>query len=126
LGTHGRPPQQSALDEQAWPAATQLTPVHRGTPMRSGLHVSIVSQLPEQQSHEALQLIVDSLQTSPFGLHECPASSWNVGFRQTPSGPPEKTQPPAWLPQQSASFVHTSPTTWQPLAGWQTRTPVGP
>jgi hypothetical protein len=29
-------------------------------------------------------------------------------------------------PQQSESFVHRSPTTWHPLAGWQTSTPVGP
>jgi hypothetical protein len=39
--------------------------------------VSIVSQLPAQQSHEALQLIVLSLQTSPSGLQE-------MGLRQTP------------------------------------------
>ncbi len=119
FGTQGSPPQQSALEEHACPAPTQLTPVQRGTPMRSVLHVSIVSQLPAQQSHEELHVIVESLQTSPFGLHP-------VGLRHTPSVPPEITQPPARLPQQSESFWHTSPTTWQPLAGWQTSTPVGP
>jgi hypothetical protein len=97
-------------------------------PTLSVLQVSIVSQLPEQQSHEALQLIVESLQTSPFGLQP-------VGFRQTPSGAPAAlTQvmlplpgpgSPA-APQQSMSAEHTSPTTWHPLAGWQINTPVGP
>jgi hypothetical protein len=90
--------------------------------------VSIVSQLPLQQSHDALQLIVFSLHTSPFGLHE-------TGLRHTPSEPlPEKSHvtlpepgpgSPA-DPQQSESPEQTSPTTWQPLAGWQMSTPVGP
>jgi hypothetical protein len=79
----------------------------------------MVSQLPAQQSHEELQLMVASLQTSPFGLHP-------IGLRQTPSVPPEITQAPACLSQQSESWVQTSPTTWHPLAGWQTSTPVGP
>jgi hypothetical protein len=128
FGTQGSPPQQSALDTQDCPVATHVAPVQRGTPMMSGLHVSMVWQLPEQQSHDALHDLVESLQTSPFGLHP-------VGLRQTPSGLPaaitQVTLPapgpgsPA-DPQQSESVVHTSPTTWQPLAGWQTRTPVGP
>ena len=29
-------------------------------------------------------------------------------------------------PQQSLSVVHVSPSTWQPVAGWQMSTPVGP
>ena len=29
-------------------------------------------------------------------------------------------------PQHSASLVHVSPSTWQPVAGWQMATPVGP
>ncbi len=29
-------------------------------------------------------------------------------------------------PQHSLSLVHVSPSTWQPVAGWQTLTPVGP
>jgi hypothetical protein len=29
-------------------------------------------------------------------------------------------------PQQSVSFKHRSPVTWQPLAGWQMSTPDGP
>src|SRR6185437_13853607 len=41
------------------------------------------------------------------------------------TGVPEPPGRPA-EPQQSLSFVHTSPKTWQPLAGWQMRTPVGP
>jgi hypothetical protein len=36
------------------------------------------SQLPAQQSHDALQLVVASLQTSPFGLQL-------VGLRHTPT-----------------------------------------
>jgi hypothetical protein len=85
-------------------------------------------QLPEQQSHVSLHCIWLSLQTSPFGLQP-------IGSRQTPTvagavitqvtGLPE---PPArpFAPQQSPSCVHRSPTGWQPLAGWQTSTPVGP
>jgi hypothetical protein len=84
--------------------------------------------LPAQQSHEALQLIVLSLQTSPSGLQE-------MGLRQTPGlvavAPMHVTLPePAPVtpgpPQQSSSFWQRSPTTWQPLAGWQMRIPVGP
>src|SRR5262249_5585103 len=77
---------------------------------------------------EALHDIVASLQTSPSGLQP-------IGFRQTPTanggvmshvtGLPDPPGSPS-APQQSVSFVHKSPTTWQPLAGWQTRTPVGP
>ena len=90
--------------------------------------MSWFSQLPLQQSHDALHDIVASLQTSPSGLQPC-------GLRHTPTtkgavmsqvtGVPEPPGRPA-EPQQSLSFVHRSPTTWQPLAGWQTRTPVGP
>jgi hypothetical protein len=29
-------------------------------------------------------------------------------------------------PQQSLSVMHVSPSTWQPVAGWQMSTPVGP
>ena len=81
--------------------------------------MSCVSQLPEQQSHDELQDIVLSLQTSPLGLHP-------VGLRHTPSVPPDRTHEPACVSQQSLSLVHRSPTTWQPLAGWQTSCPVGP
>jgi hypothetical protein len=110
--------QQSALVEHADPAARQEAPVHRGTPTLSGRQVSWFSQLPEQQSHDALQLMVLSLQTSPFGLQL-------LGFRHTPSVPPEKlhvTLPDpgpgnAADPQQSESLAQTSPTTWHPLAG---------
>jgi hypothetical protein len=128
LGMHGRPEQQSALVEQPCPAATHEAPVHRGTPTLSGLQVSCVSQLPLQQSHDALQLMVLSLQTSPLGLQP-------TGLRQTPSAAPagllHVTLPDpgpgnAAEPQQSASLEQVSPTTWHPLAGWQMRTPVGP
>jgi hypothetical protein len=128
LGTHGSPLQQSALDAHALPAPTHATPVHRGTPTLSALHVSIVLQLPAQQSHDALHDIVASLHTSPFGLHP-----W--GLTQTPTllpagieqttGLPEPPGSPA-APQQSVSRMHRSPTGWQPLAVWQTSTPVGP
>jgi hypothetical protein len=121
FGTHGSPLQQSALDAQACPVPTHCLPAHRGTPTLSGRHVSVFgfSQLPAQQSHDALHDIVRSLQTSPFGLHP-------IGLRQTPRGPlPEMLQvtgepePPGSPadPQQSESFAHRSPTTWQPLAG---------
>jgi hypothetical protein len=92
------------------------------------LQVSSTSQLPLQQSHDALQLLVCSLQTSPSGLQP-------LGLRQTPTVAggvmlhvtafPDPPGSPA-DPQQSLSFVHRSPTTWHPLAGWQTRAPVGP
>jgi hypothetical protein len=96
--------------------------------MLSCLQVSCVSQLPAQQSHDELQLIVASLQTSPFGLQP-------IGRRQMPRVPPPLLShvtglpdPPGRpaAPQQSVSVVHRSPTGWQPLAGWQTSTPVGP
>ena len=90
--------------------------------------MSWFSQLPAQQSHDELHDIVLSLHTSPSGLQP-------IGFRQTPTvdgevmtqvtGIPEPPGRPA-EPQQSESFVQRSPTTWQPLAGWQTSTPVGP
>jgi hypothetical protein len=128
FGTHGTPPQQLALDAHAPPAATHCAAAHRGTPMLSCLHVSWVSQLPLQQSHEDVQDIVLSLHTSPSGLHP-------IGRRQIPSvegavmshvtAIPEPPGSPA-DPQQSESFVQRSPTTWQPLAGWHTRIPVGP
>jgi hypothetical protein len=128
LGTHGAPPQQLALDAHALPALAHCAGAHRGTPTLSCLQVSMVSQLPAQQSHEELQLIVFNLQTSPSGLQP-------DGRRQTPrplpdamthvTGIPEPPGSPA-DPQQSLSLVHRSPTTWQPLAGWQTSTPVGP
>jgi hypothetical protein len=139
LGTQGSPRQQSALDEQACPAPMQLEYVQRGTPMMSRRHVlcgpvsppAPLLQLPEQQSHEALQDTSDpSVQMSPFGLQP-------VGLRQTPRTPASALAPlqvtlpdpgPGYAvePQQSASDRHTSPTTWQPLAGWQMSTPVGP
>jgi hypothetical protein len=112
LGTHGTPLQQSALDAHAPPALAHCIPAQRGTPTLSCLHVSIVSQLPEQQSHDELQLIAASLQTSPFGLHP-------EGRRQTPTGPPPLIShvtglpdPPGspLAPQQSVSVVQRSPT----------------
>jgi hypothetical protein len=104
--------QQSALEAHAPPELTHCVPVQRGTPTLSCLHVSIVSQLPEQQSHDELQLIVASLQTSPFGLQP-------MGRRQMPTGPPPLMSqvtglpdPPGspLAPQQSVSVVHRSPT----------------
>jgi hypothetical protein len=95
--------------------------------VESGLQVSIVSQLPAQQSHDALHELVASLHTSPFGLHP-------IGLRHTPSvlggvmshvtgflGSPGRP----FEPQQSLSLAQRSPTTWQPVAGWQMNTPVG-
>jgi hypothetical protein len=59
--------------------------------------------------------------TSPFGLHP-------EGLLHTPTVAPAAMlqvtiDPP---PQQSLSWVQRSPATWQPVAGWQTLTPVGP
>ena len=112
LGTHGEPLQQSALEAHELPGPTHWTPVQRGTPMLSCLHVSSFSQLPAQQSHDELQLIVASLHTSPFGLQP-----W--GNRQMPTGPPPLMSqvtglpdPPGrpLAPQQSVSVVQRSPT----------------
>jgi hypothetical protein len=93
----------------------------------SGRQVS-AWQLPLQQLHVALHDIPASRQTSPSGLQP-------MGLRQTPTvlggvrlqvtGEPDPPGSPS-DPQQSWSVVHRSPTGWQPVAGWQTRTPVGP
>jgi hypothetical protein len=114
FGTHGTSLQQSALDAHDEPAGTHVTPVHRGTPRLSCLHVSLFSQLPLQQSHEALHDEVDSLHTSPFGLHP-------VGLPQTPTtlggvmvhvtGPPLGMTGMPTEPQQSVSLAQRSPTT---------------
>jgi len=114
LGTHGTPPQQSALDAQPAPAFTHCAYVQRGTPTLSCLQVSRFwpSQTPLQQSHEELQLVLASLQTSPLGLHP-------IGFMQMPTPPSTAlhvTGPlVGWLgipadPQQSALLVQRSPT----------------
>jgi len=124
--------QQSALEAHAPPASAQCALAHRGTPSLSCLQVSIVSQLPEQQSHVELHDIVDSLQTAPFGSQLRPDSAqmptvapgliWQVTFMPFGAGALGTPLPP----QQSPSFVHRSPMVWQPVAGWQTSTPVGP
>src|SRR5450759_1070600 len=77
FGTHGRPLQKLALDAHACPAPTHVAPAQRGTPTLSVLHVSMVWQLPLQQSQDALHDCVMSLQTSPSGLQL-------IGLRQTP------------------------------------------
>src|SRR5258708_37491682 len=128
FGTQGAPLQQLALDAHAPPGFTHWAGEHRGTPTLSWWQVSWFSQLPAQQSHDALQLMVASLQTSPSGLQP-------IGRRQTPivlgavmtqvTGLPDPPGSPA-DPQQAVSFLQRSPTTWHPLAGWPTSTPVGP
>jgi hypothetical protein len=127
FGTHGAVLQQFALDAHAPPAATHAAAAHRGEPVESTLQVSSFVQSPLQQSHEATQLAVCSLQMSPSGLQP-------IAFAQTPivapgaslqvTGDPDPPGRPL-DPQQSASFVHKSPAGRQPLAGWQIRTPVG-
>jgi hypothetical protein len=67
LGTHGMWLQQLALEAHEPPGLTHTAGEHRGTPTLSWWQVSIVSQLPAQQSHRALQLMVESLQTLPSG-----------------------------------------------------------
>jgi hypothetical protein len=135
LGTHGLPLQQSALDEHAVPASTHAAPVQRGIPRLSRLQVSSVLQLPVQQLQSLLQLVVASLQTSPFGMQAFPASEPPVGLRQMPtvSGAlMTHVTRPAWgsplpaPPQHCALFVQMSPSILHPDAGWQTSTPVGP
>ena len=128
FGTQGIPLQQLALVAHAPPTSTHWAAAQRGTPMLSCLQVSSFSQLPLQQSHDELHDIVLSLQTSPSGLQP-------MGLRHTPvvagavmtqvTAFPEPPGSPA-EPQQSASCVQRSPTTWHPLAGWQMNTPVGP
>jgi hypothetical protein len=120
--------QQLALDAHEPPTSTHWAAAQRGTPMLSCLHVSSVSQLPLQQSHDELQDIVLSLQTSPsglqpIGLRQMPMVAGAVMTHVTPF--PDPPGRPA-EPQQSASCMQRSPTTWQPLAGWQTSAPVGP
>jgi hypothetical protein len=72
----------------------------------------MVLQLPAQQSHDALHDIVESLQTSPFGLHPC-------GLVHTPTVLPAAIeQTTGWFeapgspaaPQQSEFVRHRSPT----------------
>ena len=126
FGTQGAPLQQLALDAHEPPAAVHVAGAQRGTPTLSCLQVSSFSQLPAQQSHDELQDIVFSLHTSPSGLQP-------IGLRQTPTvagdvmthvtGFPDPPGSPA-EPQQSASAVQRSPTTWQPLAGWHTSTAI--
>jgi hypothetical protein len=127
-GTHGAPLQQLALDAHAPPAETHCAGAQRGTPTLSCRQVSSVSQFPLQQSQDELHEALFSLHTSPSGLHP-------IGLRHTPTvagavitqvtGIPEPPGSPA-EPQQSLSVTHRSPTTWHPLAGWQTSTPLGP
>src|SRR5262245_29592052 len=123
FGTQGRPPQQLALDAHASPAPAHCAAAQRGTPSESGRQVS-AWQLPLQQSHEALHDVVASLHTSPSGLQpvgfwHTPTVAGGVMLHVTVPDPPKTPAPP----QQSLSLLHRSPTTWQPLAGWQMRTP---
>jgi hypothetical protein len=127
LGTQGRLLQQLALDAHDPPGCTQVAAAQRGTPRLSGRQVSLW-QTPLQQSHEALQDMVSSRQISPSGLHpwglrHTPRRKggeiWQVtGVIGSPGSPAD--------PQQSWSVAQMSPTTWQPLAGWKIRAPVGP
>jgi hypothetical protein len=129
LGTQGSLLQQSALDAHDPPGCTQVPSAQRGTPTLSGRQVSWW-QLPLQQSHEALHDTVASRQTSPsglqlMGLRQVPTVAGGVMVQVTGLPLSDPLGSPA-DPQQSPSVVHRSPTGWQPLAGWQTRTPVGP
>jgi hypothetical protein len=115
LGTHGALLQQSALVEQPLPALPHWAFAQRGTPSLSGLQVSIVSQLPAQQSHVALQLIVASLHTAPLGSQlriarlQMPTVDGAVMEQVTylPFLPPASGYPSA--PQQSVSLAQRSP-----------------
>jgi hypothetical protein len=111
LGTHGFPLQQSALVAQAAPPSWQLWSAHRGTPRLSGAHAVFLLPRPAQQSWFALQLVVMSLQTSPFGVH--PMCCWQVPLMHA-TACPEVGRPAsmsAWDPQQSSLVTHVSPST---------------
>jgi len=85
LGTQGRLLQQLALDAHAPPGMTHVPGEQRGTPRLSWWQVSWFSQLPAQQSQEALHDIVASLQMSPSGFRlqgdERWPQRWVVRFR---------------------------------------------
>lgn len=133
LGTHGRL-QQSALDAHALPvnvagSAVQSTSAarQRGMPRLSCLQVFFWSTLPAQQFAFALQDSDWRRQMAPAGLHllplsqrpiVAPAALEQVTFESGPSGSVAE-------PQQSLSSWQSSPVGWQPLGGWQMRTPVG-
>jgi hypothetical protein len=135
LAVHGRP-QQSALEAQASPmysvGSAQSTGAykHLGMPRLSCTQVggTEVSELPAQQLVLALHDVNSSLQMAPAGLHELPLSQRPIGllssllhwtFDVSPSGRVAE-------PQQSESWAQISPVGWQPLGGWQMKTPVGP
>jgi len=68
LGTQGSPLQQSALVAHAVPPSPQFTLAQRGTPTLSCLHGLQEFPMHAQQSWFALQDVVGSLHTSPFGV----------------------------------------------------------
>jgi hypothetical protein len=99
---------------------------HRGTPRLSGRHAVLALPSPAQQSWFALHDIVMSLQMSPFGVQ--PMCCWQKPPMHA-TALPEVGIPASMSacdPQQSLSVTHVSPSTWQPVAGWQMFTPVGP
>jgi len=105
--------QQFALVAHESPGFAHWAAAQRGTPTLSGLQVSSFSQLPLQQSQDALHDVVASLQTSPSGLHP-------IGLRQTPTTNGAVMSHVTGLfgwpgrpadPQQSLSCVQRSPTT---------------
>jgi hypothetical protein len=109
--------QQSALVAHALPASPQFSFAQRGTPTLSRRHAVFLLPRPAQQSWLALQDVVMSLQTSPFGVQ--PMCCWQKPFMHT-TGLPEVGRPAsmnAAEPQHSPSLVQVSPSTWQPVAG---------
>jgi hypothetical protein len=122
LGTQGAPLQQSALEAQPVPASAHCALVQRGTPSLSCLHVPSW-QLPEQQSHVWLQEFVESRHAPPFGSQlrlarlQMPTVFGGVISHCTYLPFFEGTLGTPMAPQQSESFVHRSPVTWQPVAG---------
>jgi len=91
----------------------QLVAAQRAIPPSSGRHVVTFSQLPLQQSHDALQLDDASLHSSPSGLHptgvlQKPVVAGGV-IRHVTVVPLSPGRPV--LPQQSLSCVHESPAT---------------
>src|SRR5262249_28858740 len=121
VGTHGLP-QQSADDAHAMPGVKLHGPAaaaQRGMPRLSWWQGSIVSTLPVQQSAFGWQLTDGGRQSAPAGGPELPLSQRrivgpgslrHITFDGLLSGRPGP-------PQQSLSFVHSSPVGRQPLGG---------
>jgi hypothetical protein len=131
-GMHGAALQQSADDPQVAPVDAQAVATwQRGTPSGSSTHIPEVPA-PAQQSLRRL-----SAQASPATWQVSPSGTQPVGLRHRPTGslawalaqvtlPAPGSPLPRLEPQQSLSFLHSSPSMRHPLVGWQTDLPAVP